>query len=81
MTRKRLEESDPRRRRYDPPRLPKLESQFGFAGSWNGKRRVLEPHAPKPRQRVPQAGLSDEEFQALSPEEKLHLANEGKLPR
>jgi hypothetical protein len=79
MTLKRLEESDPRQKRYEPPRLPKLESQFGFAGSWDGKRRPLEPSAPKLRQR--QSSLTPEEFERLSPEQKIALANGQRIKR
>jgi hypothetical protein len=67
--------TDPRQKRYDPPRLPKLESQFGFAGSWNGKRRVLEPSARPQRQRSPHGGLSESQIAELPPEMKIALAN------
>lgn len=58
---------------------PKLESQFGLAGAWDGKRRPLEPSARQSRQHQPYGGLSQDEWQALSPEQKLALAHGGTI--
>jgi hypothetical protein len=55
------------------PRHP--GNQFGLAGPWDGRRRPLDPAAPKLRQRPPYGGLSEAEFERLSPEEKIALAN------
>lgn len=60
------------------PRHP--GNQFGLAGPWDGRRRPLDPAAPKRRERrPPYGGVDPETWERLTPEQKLTLANGGKI--
>ena len=68
-----------RQKHYTAPK--RFDTQEpGMLGPWDGRKRPALPASVRQsRQHQPYGGLSQEEWQALSPEQKLALAHGGTI--